>query len=167
MSRKRLVLAFLLLAFSGPVFADFAILVDQAVLVEKNPEVAPLVEDEELEEQPVIGQANDASYVSSGGWAVTGTEFIDANVVVFDFGINPTVAQATLTLPIEEVYPQNDSVPLEIFVFSDNGFIEYTDYSIGFVNSIAELDVALLTEIEIDVTGAVNAALGTGQYVAF
>ena len=77
MSRKRLVLAFLLLAFSGPVFADFAILVDQAVLVEKNPEVAPLVEDEELEEQPVIGQANDASYVSSGGWAVTGTEFID------------------------------------------------------------------------------------------
>ncbi len=165
--RIQLLLVFLALAFSASASADFAILVDQAVLVEKNPEPAALVEDEELAEQPVIGEANDASYVSFGGWAVTGAEFIDANVVVFDLGANSTVSQATLRLPIEELYPQNGAVPLEIFVFSDNGHVEYTDYSIGFISPIADLDAALLTQIEVDVTGAVNAALGTGRYVAF
>ena len=57
--------------------------------------------------------------------------------------------------------------PLEIFIYSDNGVIENTDYSLGFISAIAEVDAAGLTQIDIDVTGAVNSALKTSSYVAF
>ena len=50
---------------------------------------------------PLIGSATDASYVSTGGWAVTGRDFIDAAVAVFDFSSTASVSQATLSLPIE------------------------------------------------------------------
>ena len=50
---------------------------------------------------PLIGSATDASDVSTGGWAVTGKDFIDAAVAVFDFSSTASVSQATLSLPIE------------------------------------------------------------------
>lgn len=153
-------------------YADSAILVAQGVLVEKNPEVqAPEEETPEGEETtvppPVIGTAVNASYVSFGGWAVTGTDFIDAAVTVFDFNATASVSQATLTLPIEEVFTQNGVAPIEIYMFSDNGVVEFSDYSTGFVAPIAELNAAGLTQIQIDVTGPVNAALKSSRYVAF
>ena len=52
-------------------------------------------------------------------------------------------------------------------MYSDNGVVEYTDYSVGFVAAIAEVDAVGLTQIDIDVTGAVNSALKTSQFVAF
>lgn len=52
-------------------------------------------------------------------------------------------------------------------MYSDDGVIEYTDYSLGFVAAIAEVDAVGLTQIDIDVTGAVNSALKTSQFVAF
>ena len=120
-----------------------------------------------VEAPPLIGSATDASYVSTGGWAVTGKDFIDAAVAVFDFSSTVSVSQATLSLPIEEVFAQNDAAPLEIFMYSDDGVVEYTDYSLGFVAAIAEVDAIGLTQIDIDVTGAVNSALKTSQFVAF
>ena len=61
-------------------------------------------------------------------------------MAVFDFSSTVSVSQATLSLPIEEVFAQNDAAPLEIFMYSDDGVIEYTDYSLGFVAAIAEVD---------------------------
>ncbi|MDA0281644.1 MAG: hypothetical protein O3C29_14620 [Proteobacteria bacterium] len=155
-------------------FADSAILVADGVLVEKNPVVVVTAtgteEDDGTGDAPpvaTIGTAVNASYVSSDGWAVTGTDFIDAAVAVFDFNTTTSVSAATLTLPIEQIFPQNGAAPLEIFMYSDNGVVEFTDYSIGFSAAIAEIDAVSLTQIDIDVTGAVNSALNTGRYVAF
>lgn len=167
------VIASLLLAMNVA-FADSAILVAEGVLVEKNPEVAPVEEETVPEGEqtttpplPIIGTAVDASYVSTGRWAVTGGDFIDAAVMVFDFGSTTSVSQANLTLPIQDVYAQNGSAPLEVFVFADNGAVEFTDYSTGFVAPIAKLDAAGLTQIDLDVTGAVNSVLKSSRYVAF
>jgi hypothetical protein len=160
-----------LLLMTSAVYADVALLVAEAVLVEKNPDVVP-VTDETLDEEAapapsLIGAATDASYVSFGGWAVTGAGFIDAAVAVFDFNTTTSVSQATLTLPIEEVFPQNGAAPLEIYMYADNGVAEVTDYSAGFSAAIAEVNAAGLTQIDIDVTGPVNSALSTGRYVGF
>ena len=128
---QKLVLANLvasLLLAMNVAFADTALLVADGVLVEKNPEIVllpvPEVPGEEVAvpvEPVVMGAAVNASYVSSDGWAVTGTEFIDAAVVVFDFNTTTTtttsVSQATLTLPIEQVFTQNGVAPIEIYVF--------------------------------------------------
>lgn len=168
-------LASLLLAVNFA-HADAALLVANGVLVEKNPAEEVEVEDPNSESEggtsseeppPLIGTATNASYVSVGGWAVTGSAFIDAAVAVFDFNATTSVSQATLTLPIEEVYPQNGAAPIEIYMYADNGVIEFTDYSIGFVAAIAEADAIGQTSIDVDVTGAVNAALQTSRYVAF
>lgn len=147
------------------VYADLAVLVDEAVLVERNPITDP--EDPQDPEEPVSTSGTNASYVSSGGWATTGATFIDAAVVVFDFANTESVAQATLSLPLEEVYLQNGSADLQVYLYADNGVIEVSDYSIGFSTPIAELDAAGLTQIDLDVTGAVNSALSSGRYVAF
>lgn len=166
-------IASLLLAMNVA-YADSAMLVAEGVLVEKNPVVeTPTEETVEggtptvAEPPALIGAAVNASYVSSGGWAVTGADFIDVAIAVFDFDTTSNVSQATLTLPIEEVFPQNGAAPIEIFMYSDNGVVEFTDYSTGFIAAIAEVDAAGLTQIEIDVTGAVNAALNSSQFVAF
>ncbi|PCI81888.1 MAG: hypothetical protein COB20_01110 [SAR86 cluster bacterium] len=171
---QKLVLASLVaskLLASNVAFADSAQLVADGVLVEKNPVVVTAApEDGEVVEETtpaLIGSAVNASYVSSDGWAVTGKDFIDAAVAVFDLNTTTSVSQATLTLPIEEIFAQNGVAPLEIYMYSDNGVVEFTDYSAGFTAAIAEIDAVGLTQINIDVTGAVNSALNTGQYVAF
>lgn len=151
---------------------DFAVLVADGVLVEKNPDVLPPTPETPDGEPapsvpPVIGTATDASYVSSGGWAVTGGDFIDAAVVVFDFNATASVSQATLSLPIETIYDQNGVAPLEIYMYSDDGVVEHTDYSLGFIAAIAEVNAVGKTSIDVDVTGAVNAALKTSRYVGF
>lgn len=105
--------------------------------------------------------------MSFGGSAVTGTNFIDAAVAVFDFNTTTSVSQATLTLPIEEVFLQNGAAPLEVYVCADNGVTEVTDYSAVFSAAIAEVNAAGLAQIDIDVTGPVNSALSTGRYVGF
>jgi len=89
----------------GIAHADFAVLVDTAVLVEANPPLAESGEGEPIPPLPEVGGATNASYVSSGGWAVTGTLFIDATAMVFDFAAVTSVSSAILSLPIEVVYP--------------------------------------------------------------
>ncbi len=149
--------------------ADIAPLVDQAVLVELTAGAA--IDEEEDPETPTFtpptaGPVN-ASYVSDGGWATTGRGFIDAAAFVFDFNNTSSVAAATLILPIESVFPQNRAAPIEIFAFSDNGVIEFTDYSVGFFTPIAALNAVNLTEVRIDVTGIVNAMLGSSRFTGF
>ena len=112
----------------GVAHADFAVLVDTAVLVEANPPLVESGEGEPIPPLPEVGAATNASYVSSGGWAVTGTLFIDATAVVFDFAAVTSVSSATLSLPIEVVYPQNGAAVLEIFFYADNGVVENTDH---------------------------------------
>jgi hypothetical protein len=87
--------------------------------------------------------------------------------MVFDFGTAATVSRATLSLPIDTVFPQDDVAELEIFFYSDNGQIETTDYSIGFLLPIAGVDAAGLTQLDIDVTAAVNSTLGSSKFVGF
>lgn len=148
------VLLLALYALTGSVaFADTAPLHDQAVLVELSPNT----------ETP----AASASYVSSGGWAVSSGQFLDAATYVFDLGTTGSVSQATLRLPIDAVFPQNGAAPIRISFFADDGFIAASDYGIGFNVPIAELDVAGLSSIEVDVTGAVNAVIQSSRYVGF
>lgn len=154
------VIGSVMLLTSNSVFADLAVLVDEAVLVERDPTVVD-------PEEPPSPSGLNASYVSVGGWAVTGNNFIDAAVVVFDFSTTASVAQATLTLPIEEVYTQDGSAELQVYLYADNGVIEVSDYSIGFSRPIAEIDAAGLTQINLDVTAAVNSALSSGRYAGF
>ena len=76
----------------GIAHADFAVLAESG-------------EGEPIPPLPEVGGATNASYVSSGGWAVTGTLFIDATAMVFDFAAVTSVSSAILSLPIEVVYP--------------------------------------------------------------
>jgi hypothetical protein len=152
------VVSSLLIAMPASVLADFAILVDQGTLVQTNPEAAAALEP---------GEVETASYVGVGGWAVSGTGFIDVATSSFDFVNTTSVSAATLRYQIEEIYLQNGAAPLRISFFSDDGSIEYDDYAVGFVQPLAQIDAAGLTEIVVDVTGPVNAALQSGRFVGF
>lgn len=156
--------------------ADVAILVDQGTLVETDPPEADVPEpdnpDDPQEEPPAdestVGTARDANYVSQPGFAVTGSSFIDAATYIFDFANTESVTAATLRIPVREVYSQNGATPIQVTFFSDeNGVIEVSDYSIGFNTPLAVVDLTVSTELEVDVTGPVNAAIRAGRYVGF
>lgn len=152
-----------------PALADEARLIAEAVLVERNPgaQGEPADGEEDIVTPDTVGQSINASYVSSGGWAVTSGEYIDKATFVFDFAEASSVSGATIILPIETVFPQNGSAPIKLEFFSDNGVIEFTDYTNGFPESIGRVDAAGRTEVRFDVTGAVNAALNTSRFVGF
>lgn len=167
----------LTMVFATPALADLAVLVDQGTLVLTNPQAAGNQNDEN-DEDPVIspetGEPIDdgsdpisASYVGIGGWGVTGNSFVDVAAMSFDFGDTTSVTAATLRLPIREVFPQNGTANVRISFFADDGQIAFDDFSIGFTEPLSEIDAASLTEISIDVTGAVNAALQTSRFVGF
>lgn len=144
--------------------ADLAVLIDEGVLVNTSPTTPP----EALPGAPVTEEPRqNANYVSSGAWAVTSQNYVDKATMVFDFGGQTSVTAATLKLPIEQVYAQNGFAPIKLEFFSDNGVIEYTDYATGFPAPIGRVDAAGLTEVQFDVTGAVNAALNTGRFIGF
>lgn len=153
-------------------WADLAVLVDQAVLVQTNPSADT---GQGGTTNPSEGQGTEespgpvaASYVSSGGWAVTGAEFKDVATVVFDFNNVTSVTAATLKLPIADVFPQNGSAEVQITFYSDDdGFIEFDDLSVGFVEPLAEIESIALDQLTLDVTGPVNAALQSGRFVGF
>lgn len=156
----------------APAFADIAPLIDQAVLVELVTGTTTTTTTTTDTETPtatpaVVEEVVNANYLSTGDWATTGEGFIDAATFVFDFNATGSVTAATLVLPIEAVFPQNGSAPIEIFSFADNGVIEFTDYSIGFTTPIEQIDAANLSEVRVDVTGPVNAALGASRFVGF
>jgi hypothetical protein len=75
-----------------PVRADIALLVDQGVMVETNPEAPPPVEGQDPVTPAEIGTSDEATYVSTGGWAVTGINFIDAATYVFDLATTTEVS---------------------------------------------------------------------------
>ncbi|MFK7865163.1 MAG: hypothetical protein AB8B95_13165 [Pseudohongiellaceae bacterium] len=151
--------------------ADIAPLVDQAVLVQltasAQDQAADPADDETPTSTPTAIQTQNADYLSSGDWAVTGSAFVDAATFVFGLGDIESVTSATVTFPIEELFLQNGAAPLEIFFFADNGVVEFTDYSVGFATPIAEIDAAGQTEIRVDITGPVNATLGTSRFIGF
>lgn len=154
---------------STSALADLARLAHEAVLVEINPE-APSAEpgDPNIPTPATIGTAKNATYVSTGAWAVTSGQFIDKATFIFDFGSATSVSGATLILPVDTVFPQQGAAPIQLEFFSDaNGRVDYTDYSIGFPAPIGSTDAVAKTEIRFDVTGAVNAALNKGKFIGF
>ncbi|MFT4885914.1 MAG: hypothetical protein ACJAY7_000275 [Pseudohongiellaceae bacterium] len=163
------VVVFLLCAFgTQAAMADVAPLVDQAVLVRLTTAAGTAAVVDGETNSPTTGvESVNASYVSAGDWAVTGAGFVNAATFVFDLGQTATVSAATITFPIEETFAQNGAAPIQVFFFADNGVVEFTDYSVGFETPIAEIDAVGLTEIKVDVTGAVNASLGTSRFVGF
>ena len=164
--------AIALLLAACTAFADQAILVDAKVLVEKSPEPVATDDTSGTEGNPLPsytppGNSTNATYVSTGGYAVSSPEYIDMATVVFDMGATTSVTSATLTMPIAEKFPLGGKVPLQVFAFSDNGVIEYTDYSVGFPAAIASLELATASAVVVDVTGITNAMLKSGRYVGF
>lgn len=163
--------AFLSMFSASVILADIAPLVDQAVLVQLTAsaqnDTADPADDENPTATPTAIQTQNADYLSTGDWAVTGAGFIDAATFVFDLGQTESVTSATVTFPIEELFLQNGAAPLQVFFFADNGVVEFTDFSVGFATPIAVVDAAGQLEISVDVTGAVNATLGTSRFVGF
>jgi len=141
----------LLLALANPGFGDTAVLVDKAVMVNTDP----------------LESNNIATYLSSGGYAVTSKEYVDAVGLSFDMGGTTSVSQATLRLPIETQYPLLGSVPIVVYGFADNGQIERTDYSIGFSVPVEEAELSGLSELVLDVTGITNSILKSSRYAGF
>jgi hypothetical protein len=144
-------LAIFLLLGATPSVADTAALVDKAVMVNRDP----------LEGNGI------ATYLSTGGYAVTSNEYVDAVGLSFDLGSTASVAQATLRLPIDAEYPLFGSVPIVVYGFADNGQIDRTDYSIGFSVPVEEAEISGLSELVLDVTGITNAILKSSQYAGF
>ncbi|MBT8146695.1 MAG: hypothetical protein KJN90_07560, partial [Gammaproteobacteria bacterium] len=134
-------------------YGDNATLVDEAVMVNK-----------ELDPEAVVVRA---TYLSSGGFAVVGAEYIDAVGLSFDVGSNTSVSKATLRIPIDEVYPIGFNVPISVYAFADNGQIDLFDYSAGFSLPVSSQNVFGLTEIAVDVTSAVNSILQSSRYAGF
>lgn len=140
-------------------FAEQATLVQEAVLVESNPNP----------DTP----ATSATYMTADGWAVTSQTYVDSAVMIFDFGAAKSVSQAVLSLPLEALYPRSGLAPLQIYAFADNGTIELADYSAGSSLPTAQLDAVQASSgnpsatLSLNVTGAVNAILPSSRYVGF
>lgn len=151
------VLALLTWMGGGIVFADQAVLVQEAVLVESNPNP----------DTP----ATSASYMTGDGWAVTSPTYIDSAVMIFDFGAAKSVSQAVLSLPLEALYPRSGQAPMQVYAFADNGSIELSDYKAGGSLPTAEFDAVASSAgnpsatLTLDVTGAVNAILPNSRFV--
>lgn len=151
------VLALLTWMGGGIVFADQAVLVQEAVLVESNPNP----------DTP----ATSASYMTGEGWAVTSPNYVDSAVMVFDFGTAKSVSQAVLSLPLEALYPRGGQAPMQVYAFADNGSIELSDYKAGGSLPTAEFDAVQASAgnssaiLSLDVTGAVNAILSNSRFV--
>jgi len=138
-------------------FADQAVLVEEAVLVNTNPSPdAP---------------AFSASYKTNDGWAVTSPDYVDAATMVFDFGDQKSVNSAVVHLPLDAIYPRGGQAPLEIYTFADNGTIDLADFVEGGVLPTATIDAVQASggnassTISVDITGAVNAILPNSRYV--
>lgn len=140
-------------------YAEQAILVDEAVLVERDPDP----------ESPAFY----ANYQTDDGWVVTSSSYVDAVVMIFDFGDVGSVSGATLSLPLERFYTQGKQVLLELVAFPDNGEINLTDYAASTLIPVAEFNPVVLANgdssatLTFDVTGAVNANLPFSRYVGF
>lgn len=141
----------------GAALAEQAPLVEEAVLVEANPNP----------DEPVLR----ASYMTNDGWAVTSKTYVDAAVMVFDFGDRKSVSSAILSLPVDALFPRGGKAPLQVYSFADDGSIDLFDYKAGGSLPVAEFDAMQLTggnpaaTITLDVTGAVNAILPGSRYV--
>ena len=146
-----------ILLLGSAVQADQAVLLQEAVLVEANPNP----------DQPALR----ATYMTNDGWAVTSPTFIDAAVMVFDFGERRSVSRAVLSLPLEALYPRGGQAPLRVFAFADDGRIDLSDYKAGGSIAVAELDAVAASggnaaaTLTVDVTGAVNAILPGSRFV--
>ncbi len=146
-----------ILLLGSAVQADQAVLLQEAVLVEANP----------TPDQPAVR----ATYMTNDGWAVTSPSFIDAAVMVFDFGERRSVSRAVLSLPLEALYPRSGKAPLRVFAFADDGRIDLSDYKAGSSIAVAELDAVAASKgnaaatLTVDVTGAVNAILPGSRFV--
>lgn len=154
-------------------YGDFAKLVAEAVLVERDPvQPSPAVGSDPYAPVPAstpIGAATaiNASYKTTGGWAIASKTYIDAAAMVFDFAATKSVSRATLNLPIQQIFPLGGSAHLRVYAFADNGVLDHTDYRIGFPTAIAYVDAAGMSTITLDVTGFVNATLKTSRFVGF
>lgn len=140
-------------------YAEQAILVDEAVLVERDPDP----------ENPAFY----ANYQTEDGWVVTSSSYVDAVVMIFDFGDVGSVSGATLSLPLERFYTQGKQVVLELVAFPDNGVVNLSDYAASTLIPVAEFNPVVLANgdssatLTFDVTGAVNANLPFSRYVGF
>ncbi len=152
-----MLLSLLSFAFNVNVFADQAVLVEEAVLVHSNP----------TPDEPALR----ASYKTNDGWAVTSPDYVDAATMVFDFATQQSVQSAVVHLPLEALYPRGGQAPLQIYAFADNGSIELTDFVAGGVLPAATIDAVQASggnssaTLSIDITGSVNAILPNSRYV--
>ncbi len=142
---------------TGITLAEPAKLVQEAVLVESNPDAT--------------SPAFSASYMTRDGWAVTSKTYVDAAVMVFDFGDRKSVSSATLSLPLEALYPRGGKAPLKVYAYADDGKVDLSDYRAGGLLPTAELDAYQASGgnpgavLSLNITGAVNAVLPNSRYV--
>ncbi len=148
----------LALFISNTLYADQAALLEQTTLVANIANV----------DDPVPTRA---SYQSSGNFAIASPNYVDATVLVFDFGSTASVSQAILQLPLEDYYPQAGAVSLKVFAYPAFGPTDLNDFSAGSKIPVSEFDALSVMDvngiISVNVTGVTNAILGVSPTVAY
>ncbi len=140
-------------------------LADQAVLLEQSVLVAMVKE--------AGANPSTATYKSQGNWVVTGRDYIDATVAMFDFGAVDSVSRAVLELPLEALFPHGGAAHLQVFAYGGYGSIHLGDFSAGSRIPVAQFDAVAASGgnsnalLSIDVTGVTNALLASGSIVGY
>lgn len=100
-----------------------------------------------------------------GNFALNSTTFIDIPYAIFDFGATTSVSSATLTWDFLSLWGGSAPASISLYVGSDaDGSISTADRFMG--TSIDSFVYSTSVSRSFDVTDAVNAALGGGQYFA-
>lgn len=141
----------------APGVADLAVLVGQSTIVDNIP----------------IGSIGGEDQFGSPGYPVNrgdgiNSGFIDAATLVYDFGAVQGVTVATLTINMDIIWRDAGMDPtIELFSYADDGTIQLTDIQLGTSPVYDSFQYSRTGVRDIDVTDAVNAALGSSRYVGF
>lgn len=146
------------LALTASSLADFATLIDSTTIIDNIP----------------IGTIGGEDGFGSPHFAVNrgdgiNSGFIDAAVLLYDFGGTTGVSSATLTLDIDTIWAEDGLDPtIELFTYGDSDtIIQLTDINLGAGTVRDSFQYTRFGSRVIDVTAAVNDALATSQFVGF
>lgn len=133
----------------APIQGQSATLVGNAVIVDHSPFYSVGAEDD----------------LGSGNYALNNPSFIDIPYAIFDFGGVGAVTSAFLYWDFESLFGGSPPASIQLFVGNDaDGVITTAD---RFMGTLADLSVYSGGELGVfDLTAAVNASLGIGQYFA-
>lgn len=126
---------------------------------------APLVSNAVVVDNASFYAIDGADTIGSGNYALNYPGFIDIPYAIFDFGGTTSVSNATLSWNYDHPFGGSGPAQITLYVGHDaDGAITTADRFVG--TAVNTFTVAGGEVLNFNVTGAVNAALASGQYVA-